>query len=290
MLGRAPVGRARRHLGQQLKCESAERAAQGGRRIREHPAPPIREVERSALYHPVAGEILPGEQPATPAHVLGNPLPERPAVQGARTGLGQRLQKVREIGVRVPVTGAGRPGVRREEGAGVGREGIDGRQQGERVRLGLVEHDALPRHLHRRCDDAIQCESAEPLVHVEEARERTGHRDRTHADVEDLIRCGEVDRDRQEVRLELLVGKPATGCIDEEVEEDLPPLRGARQHEAPPSQTREHGLRDGGGETRGERGVEGAAAGAEDRRRGLRNPGVPGGHDAPHQSLPAGVG
>jgi hypothetical protein len=92
------------------------------------------------------------------------------------------------------------------------------------------------------------------------------------------------------VRLQLRFGKSPTGCIDEEVEEDLPRLRGSRQHEATASQAREHGLSDGGREARGDCCVESVAAGAKDCRRGLRNPGVPGGHDAPHQALPAGVG
>jgi hypothetical protein len=130
-----------------------------------------------------------------------NPLSDPPRAGGGfvstrrprYAGLRQRLQKICEIDVRVPVTRAGRSAARREEGAGVGREGVDGSQQGERVRLSLVEHDTLPRHVRRRRDDAIQREPAEALVYVEEARERTGHRDRAHADVEDLFRRGKVD-------------------------------------------------------------------------------------------------
>jgi hypothetical protein len=135
-------------------------------------------------------------------------------------------------------------------------------------------HEARDRHLRGperdplgggpdgRGDDRVERQPTEPTVHVEVAGQAAGDRDGAVADVEDLVRPTEGQRDRHGAR-QHLVRHPAAGGVDEEVEQHLVTRGGPCQEEPAATEAREHRLGDGRGEPGGHRGVEGVAPGSE---------------------------
>ena len=95
-----------------------------------------------------------------------------------------------------------------------------------------------------------------------------------------LHRVAEVDHDRVQRRAGGRIGPPA-GRLDHEVEQHRIPARRRDEHVAAGAQAGQQRLGHERGEQRGERGVDGVAAGAQDAGPGLGGQRVAGRDDAP---------
>ena len=155
---------------------------------------------------------------------------------------------------------------------------IDGRDDAEDVRLQPIEAHALPRRRHRRLDDACHGNAAQLAMDVEEPAHGPRGRDGAHADVELLLGGSEVGEHREE--LDLIRRALAPRGLDEEVVDPGLTGRPAGGEEAAAAQGGQHGLGDAGRAQTGQGGIEGVAAGIEQRGRRLGGDGVPGGDRA----------
>ena len=116
--------------------------------------------------------------------------------------------------------------------------------------------------------------------------QHAGDGDRAVPGVEDLLGAGEVDRDRREVRGEVLGRQAATGGVDEEVEQLGGAVRRPGEQEAATAETGQAGFGDRGRKAGGDGGVHGVAAGAQDGQGGLHRLVVTGSDCCLEPSLP----
>jgi hypothetical protein len=120
---------------------------------------------------------------------------------------------------------------------------------------------------------------------VLEAGRRARDPARGAADVEELLGVAEVDPDGVQRR-----ALARRGRADEEVEDRRLDARPGDQEVAPGARAVEQRLAGPGGQARGDRRVDGVAAGAQDGRPRLGGGRVAGGDDALHAAHPRSAG
>ncbi len=230
--------------------------------------PPIGNLQGLALHDPEGGQILSGEHPAPGAHVPPDPIRQGTGVEIPAVIRGEILEEGGEIQVHQAIPLAEIAPTRLEEGPARRSEGQDRTQQLEKIGLVVIEPDAVSGQLDRRRQHLSERQPSQSLVDVQVALQVAGNRSRSEAGIEDLVGAGKADGHGKKVRLQVAGRQTPAGRVDEEVEEGCTPLHPSRQQKAAAAETRQRGLRRGGGEARRNGSVDGVATLAKQARRG----------------------
>ena len=224
---RADDGRGRCPV-EQREREREEDAAGVGRRVRRHRPPPVGGADGLARDGGVGGEVRARQEPAALAHPVAHGGRDVAGVERRGTVGGEPLERVGERGVAVDVAlGRGTPRGH-EVRPRLLRALVDRPQDLEQEGLRGVDLDAPAGERDRGRDELGERQPGVALGRAGCARHRAVGARGGGTDVELLHRVAEVDLDRAQRRVRRSGRAPASGRLDEEVEQHRRRARAAR--------------------------------------------------------------